>query len=68
MNVLHVCVCLLFYYNYCNESYTLVGDHERKCLSSGIWSSVTPICTGELLGETMPVPCICSSVSALFTI
>ena len=37
----------------CNDSYTLVGDHERKCLSSGIWFGATPICTGKVLGETL---------------
>ena len=31
----------------CNDSYTLLGDVERRCLSSGAWSVATPTCIGR---------------------
>ncbi|CAI7992907.1 Sushi, von Willebrand factor type A, EGF and pentraxin domain-containing protein 1 [Geodia barretti] len=49
----------------CNDSYTLVGDHESKCLSSGIWSGVTPICTGQPVDSCS---CDCTGISVSFAV
>ena len=32
----------------CDEGFTLQGDMERECDSSGTWTGVAPICLGML--------------------
>ena len=32
----------------CHEGYTLIGEHNRTCLSTGVWSGSTPHCTCKL--------------------
>ena len=37
----------LFANFYCNQNYTLIGNKEIKCESTGLWSQLTPICVKQ---------------------
>ena len=35
----------------CDTGYNLVGDSNRTCQATGVWSASEPICQGRLLKE-----------------